>query len=157
MRFAQTVAVTCCPDSIVATAVGLCLATRAVGGALGSTIYGTVLNNRIVVELPKSVAAYALAAGLPVDSVKEFVEVFLTNPTNITSVPGATAHIIAQAELGVPWGYAHALKYVWYSSIPFGILATVASAFLPNIKSYLTNRVAVVSLLAPPRSWVFAC
>jgi hypothetical protein len=122
------------------------LASRAVGGALGSTIYGAILSNKVVIELPKAVASSALAAGLPAASVEEFVTVFLGNPTNITSVPGATAEIITQAEVGMTWGYAQAPKYVWYSSIPFGVLATVCCAFLPNIRKYLTNRVAVVSL-----------
>lgn len=44
------------------------------------------------------------------------------------------------------WAFADALKYVWYTTIPFGIISFIACLFLPNIKKYMTNRVAVVSL-----------
>lgn len=138
----------CSPDSIIATVVGLCLATRALGGAIGNTIYGTILNNKIASEVPEFVASYALKAGLAPNSTEQFITVFLTDPANITSIHGVNEQIITQAGIGATYGFAKAFSYVWYASIAFGALAAVCCFLLPNIKKYLTNRVAVVSAAA---------
>ena len=36
-----------------------------------------------------------------------------------------------------------------YTTIPFGIISVLCCLALPNIKKYMTNRVAVVSVLLP--------
>lgn len=89
------------------------------------------------------VARYAVEAGLSTEDLESFVTTFLTMPANITTAPGYSAEIAAAAVMGSRWAYAESLKWVWYVSIPFGILAVVACAFVPPIKQWQTSRIAV--------------
>lgn len=89
------------------------------------------------------VAQYVAEAGLATANIETFVTTFLTMPANITTAPGYTAEIGAAAVMGSRWAYAESLKWVWYVSIPFGILAVIACAFVPPIKQWQTSRIAV--------------
>jgi hypothetical protein len=138
-----TVALICVPDAYLATTAALSLSIRTVGGSIGYTIYYNIFVNKLTSALPAKVAQYATDAGLSSADATGFVTTFLTAPANITTAPGYTPAIAAAATIGSRWAYAEALKFVWYTSIPFGVLAVVACIFLPSIKSYQTNRVAV--------------
>ncbi|KAI1612526.1 putative major facilitator superfamily transporter [Exophiala viscosa] len=138
-----TVALIVVPDALLATTAALSLSIRTIGGSIGFTIYYNIFVNKLTTMLPESVAEYAIAAGLSAADATAFVTTFLTDPAAIESAPGYTPAIAKAATLGTSWAYAGALKYVWYVSIPFGVLAMISAAFVPNIKKYQTNRVAV--------------
>jgi hypothetical protein len=143
-----TTAVIGSPDDLIATCIALSLSVRTVGGSVGTAIYSNIFDTKLTHNLPKYVASYAIAAGLPTSSVKAFVEIFLEAPQNLTTstattrVPGLTAAIIQEATIGARWAYAESLKYVWYTGLPFGILACVACLFLGNSSTLMTNRIA---------------
>jgi Fungal trichothecene efflux pump (TRI12) len=139
---AATVAITVTQDTTIATCVALSLCIRTVGGSIGYAIYYNVFINRLKPKLPLYIGQYAVQAGLPVKSAEAFVLTYLTAPANITSIPGVTPAVIHGAEVGTRWAYAESLKYVWYTSIPFGVLAIIASCFIGNITKYMTNRIA---------------
>lgn len=138
-----TVALIVVPDALLATTAALSLSIRTIGGSLGFTIYYNIFVNKLTSSLPEFVAQYAIEAGLSPTDATEFVTTFLTDPTAIATAPGFSPAIAEGAVVGSRWAYAHALKYVWYTSIPFGVLAFVCCAFLPSIRKYQTNRVAV--------------
>ena len=143
-----TTAVIGSPDDLIATCVALSLSIRTVGGSVGTAIYSNILDTKLTHNLPKYVASYAIAAGLPASSARTFVELFIVAPQNLTTpnattnVPGLTAVILHEATIGARWAYAESLKYVWYTSLPFGILACVACLFLGNSSRLMTNRIA---------------
>ena len=139
-----TVALLVCPDELITTCAALSLSVRAVGGAIGYTIYYNVFVQKLTPRLPTSIATYAIKAGLPPASAEAFVGTLLTDPTKIMSIPGVTAKVLAAATYGSQWAYAESLKYVWYTSIAFGICAIICVAFLPSTAKYQTNRVAVM-------------
>ena len=139
-----TVALLVTPDALITTCAALSLSVRTVGGAIGYTIYYNVFVQKLTPRLPTYVAEYAIKAGLPVSSAKLFVEILFTEPTKILTVPGVTPKVLAAATYGSQWAYAESLKYVWYTSIAFGICAICCAAFLPSTKKYQTNRVAVM-------------
>lgn len=140
---AATVALIVVPDSLLATTAALSLSIRTLGGSIGYTIYLAVFTNKITVNLPTIVARYAAEAGLSSENLESFVTTFLTAPANITAAAGYTPEIAAAATLGSRWAYSESLKWVWYVSIPFGILAIIACAFIPPIKKWQTSRIAV--------------
>jgi hypothetical protein len=139
---AATIAITVAPDELIATAVALALSIRVVGGSIGYSIYYNVFLNKLNPNLPAFIGEYAVKAGLPASSATEFVTIYLTAPANITSVAGVNDAILAAASLGSRWAYSESLKYVWYVSVPFGVLACIAAASLGNIGKYMTNRIA---------------
>ena len=111
---AATAAMIACPDALITTCAALSLSVRAVGGAIGYSIYYSVFVKKLTEVLPVKVGTYAVQAGLPVQSAEVFVGTFLTAPTEITAVPGVTPGILAQAAYGAQWAYAEALHLVWY-------------------------------------------
>ncbi|KIW16893.1 hypothetical protein PV08_04083 [Exophiala spinifera] len=139
---AATIAITVAPDELIATCVALSLSIRVVGGSIGYSIYYNIFYQKLVHHLPLAVAEAAIKAGLPITSAKQFVETFLLNPAAIGTVPGVTPAVLEAAAIGSRWGYAYALKYVWYTSIPFGICAIIACLFIGNTEKYMTNRIA---------------
>ena len=141
---AATVAITVCPDELIATCVALSLSIRVIGGSIGYAIYYNIFINKVTPKLPAYVGLFAVEAGLPLTSVKEFVTLFLTAPTELatTKIPGLTPAVVQAAVVGSRWAYAESLKYVWYTSIAFGGLSIVACVLLGNISKYMTNRIA---------------
>lgn len=145
---AVTTAVVASPDNLIATCVALSLCIRTVGGSVGTAIYSNIFDTKLLQRLPTYVATYAGEAGLPPSSAKPFVELFLTAPQNLTTpagaaaVPGLTAAVLHGATMGSRWAYAASLKYVWYTSLPFGILACGTCLFLGRSSRFMTNRIA---------------
>lgn len=142
---AATIAVTVSPDTLIATTVALALSIRVVGGSIGYTVYYNVFINKLTPALPLLVGEYAVKAGLPPTSAVEFVTMYFTNPANITSVAGVNAAVLEGAAMGSRWAYSHALRYVWITSVPFGVLSCIACLFLGDIGSYMTNHVAAIN------------
>lgn len=131
------------PDSLLATTAALSLSIRTLGGSIGYTTYLAVFSKKIAVNLPTIVAKYVAEAGLATENLESFVTTFLTAPANITTAAGYTPEIAAAATIGSRWAYTESLKWVWYVSIPFGVLAIIACFFIPSIKKWQTSRIAV--------------
>ena len=140
---AQTVAITVTPDKFIATTVALSLSIRVVGGSIGYTIYYNIFASKLKDKLPKYIAERAINAGLPMASVEEFVVAVLKAPKTVAEISGVTPAVVEAASLATRWAYSDSLKYVWYTSTPFGVLACVACLFLGNVRPYLTRRIAV--------------
>ncbi|KAH0842748.1 hypothetical protein AYO21_04253 [Fonsecaea monophora] len=138
-----TIAMTACPDSLIATATALTLTIRFVGGSIGYSIYYNVFSEKLAKKLPERVLAFALDAGLPESSAATFVQTFLTVPANATAVAGVTPAIVQAATIGSRWAYSDALSYVWYVSIPFGVLSIIGCLLIGDISKFMTNRIAV--------------
>ncbi|KAF1814529.1 MFS general substrate transporter [Eremomyces bilateralis CBS 781.70] len=138
-----TVAMLATPDALITTAAALSLSVRAVGGAIGYSIYYNIFVNKLSGFLPIQVGTYAATAGLPLASLEKFVITYLTTPEDIMTVEGVTPAVVDAAALGSRWAYSLALRYVWWTSIAFGSCAIVICCFLPSTKKYQTNRVAV--------------
>ena len=64
-------------------------------------------------------------------------------PAMFAGVKGVDTQVLQQAQLGSRFAYANSLRLVWYVSIAFGSIACICCALLPNIKNFLTKRVAV--------------
>lgn len=143
---AATLALIVVPDSLLATTAALSLSVRTVGGSIGYTVYYNIFSQKLSAALPDFVANAVVNAGLPRVDVEEFVVTFLGGEgaaTSLADVPGYTPSIAQAATMASRSAYAYALKYVWYTSIPFGCLAVIAALFLPSIRKFQTNRVAV--------------
>lgn len=110
---AATVAMVACPDALITTCAALSLSVRAVGGAIGYSIYYSVFNKKLTKRLPILIGEYAVRAGLPLASAELFVGTYLQSPTTVTEIPGVTANVLAAALKGSQWAYAESLHLVW--------------------------------------------
>lgn len=138
----NAIAATACPDNLIGTVVALSLCIRVVGGSIGYTIYYNIFATKLKTALPTYIAKAAIGAGLPASDVTVFIETLLGAPTKITTVPGVTSAVIAAATRATQEAYAYGLKYVWLTSIAFGVVAIIACIFLPSNQRFLTDRIA---------------
>lgn len=110
---AATVAMIAAPDALITTCAALSLSVRAVGGAIGYSIYFNVFSGKLKANLIALVPAYAIQAGLPLDQAATFVPAFLANPAAAAEMPGITPAILDGALTGSQWAYGNSLHYVW--------------------------------------------
>lgn len=127
------------------------MSVRTLGGAIGTTVYSAIYQNKLGDILPRETGKYAIEAGLPTSSLQEFLGEFLKpGKGNASSLPGVTPEVMSRAALGQAWGYSRSFRYVWIASVAFGVVACVMSLFIPNTAKYMTNRIAVVSSINGP-------
>jgi len=108
---AATVAMIAAPDALITTCAALSLSVRAVGGAIGYSIYYNIFIEKLNTKLPALVGQYAVAAGLPLTDAETFVGAYLTVPEQAATLyPPA---VLEGALTGSQWAYAGSLKYVW--------------------------------------------
>lgn len=51
--------------------------------------------------------------------------------------------VLEAAQLGSRYAFSDSIRLIWYTSIVFGCIACICCLLLPNIKRFLTHRVAV--------------
>ncbi|OAG42658.1 hypothetical protein AYO21_03243 [Fonsecaea monophora] len=115
---------------------------RTLGGVLATAIFSSILTNKLTDYTKDMVVPAALNAGLPTTSLTQFLTALASGSASaISAVPGVTPSIIASAVTANKAAYAKAFQMVFYSSIPFGVLAVVAACFGPKIEDRLTHDV----------------
>ena len=133
------------PDEVVATVIAITLSIRLIGRSIGYSIHYNVLQNKVSAYLPTHVAEAAIVAGLPFTSAPAFVAAFVAqNTAALAKIQGVMTAVISAATFAVRESYAYCFKYIYLVSIAFGGTAMICSAFLGDIRKFMTERVAVV-------------
>ena len=140
---ALTVALYASPDAYIGTTAALSLACRFLGGSVGTTIYYNIFDNAYKKNFPNFVAPAVLKAGLPENELVTFITTLAADPAACLKIPGVTMEIFETGVLQAQTALTYSLRGVWYASIAVGGIAMIASAFLPNIRRFMTNHVAV--------------
>ncbi|KAL1847651.1 hypothetical protein Daus18300_013884 [Diaporthe australafricana] len=118
------------PPDLIAVASGIMISMRSLGGTIGIAIYNAVFISETN-HIPDNVASAALKAGLPSDSLGEFVaNIVAQNQTALAAVAGATPAIISAGADAALDTYAAAFRLVWLSAIPFLCIAAISAVFL---------------------------
>lgn len=134
------------PQRDIGLAYGLLGAFRYLGGAVGSTIFNTILRDRVAVSLPERVVAAVLPLGFPVADVGKLISALTARGASAQSLLASfPPNVVAAAREAMRWGYADAFNYVWYASLPFFAIACVVSLFVADPSPYFTNHTAVSS------------
>ncbi|KAK6364724.1 hypothetical protein LTS17_011829 [Exophiala oligosperma] len=128
-----------CPDEDIGAAIGVLGTVGYASAAVATAIYVTVLNTKVTAIVPGKVIEAALQAGLPKKDLIKLLELF---STNITAVPNITPEIAQAVGIAAQNGTADAFRYVWYTAVAFGLVATIASCFVISYTEYYTDTVA---------------
>ncbi|KAJ1335759.1 MFS transporter DHA2 family multidrug resistance protein [Microdochium nivale] len=139
-----------CPDDLIATVSALTLAVRVVGGALGFSVYYNVFAARLTANMARLVAPVCAGAGitdpLALARIMSLTASGLTD--RILDDPAAGLHgdVALWADIVLAGKRAFEASYPWvyYASIPFGVVSIVASLMVTDISEYMTDDVAVV-------------
>lgn len=127
-------------------AVGMLGTFRSMGGSVGNAVFGTILRSVADKELPIQIAKAAVAAGFKGDLSALIPAVIATGngvPNAFESVQGISPAVVGASMGAFSDAYATAFRMVFYSTIPFGVVATVASLFIKDSTEYMTNHVHV--------------
>lgn len=136
------------PQRDLGLAYGLNGASRYLGGAVGSTIFNTILRNRAAMSVPAKVAQAVVPLGFPASGLKKLLPALQSgSPAKLAAFP---ADVVAAGLRAVRWGYTDAFQYVWYASIPFGAIACAISLCILDPSPYFTNHRAVTSTKERP-------
>jgi hypothetical protein len=138
-----------CPDDLIATVAALTLSIRVIGGAVGYTVYYNVFIQKFVpnaihyiggtmeLELGITNATYiADAIGLTGASLLEGLKLIPGIAGNET----AYEMVVAAGQVA----FAESYKYVYLTSIAFGVVSIISACFLGNINKYMDDHVAVI-------------
>ncbi|KAF1812690.1 MFS multidrug transporter-like protein [Eremomyces bilateralis CBS 781.70] len=137
-----------CPDDLIATVAALTLAIRVIGGVIGYSVYYNVFVNKFT-ENAKFYIGGLMVTKLgiyDVDLITEVIELTGASQTDeIAHLPGLDNPVVHAAIVKAGQiAFAASYKFVYYASIPFGVLCIFAAAFLGDISKYMDDHVAVV-------------
>lgn len=124
----------------IGVALGAATSMRSTISTFASTIYLTVLSNRLATTIPAVVPPALVAAGLP----RSQVEAFLTGLTtgNLTGVQGLTPSIATAGKQAYQKANAMAFSTVFLTTLAFTGVAVVLSFFLPNVDDAMSGQVS---------------
>ncbi|KIX08868.1 uncharacterized protein Z518_03525 [Rhinocladiella mackenziei CBS 650.93] len=142
----------CAPDEWIGFATGLRTLMSLGGGSVATSVFTTIFTGRAAEFVPEDVSAAAAAAGLPSSSIPALLSILTGATPNIspTSVPGLTSEIMQVSQVALKKAYIRSFRYVWYSSIPFGVVALVAAAYTKDLTPVMTEKVAQVLKTVKP-------
>jgi hypothetical protein len=132
-----------CEPGDIGLASGFLASLRQVFGTIATTIYVTILDNRLKFNLRADVVPAAIGAGLKKSAIPALFEaIAIGTPAAFAKVPGITPAIIGAVSGALQDAYAASFKTVYLVSITFGGLACIAALFSQNIDDKLTGQVA---------------
>lgn len=108
-----------------------------------ASIYVTVLQNRISIELPKHVIAAARGSELPESSFGQLVAAAQNGTAAaFETVPLITTQIEMAAISATTQAWISSFRMVYLISIIFGGSAFIASFFTKNVDHFMTGEIA---------------
>lgn len=130
------------PHHLIATATALTTSSRAVSATVFTAIYGATLTDRLHKYIPSYVAPAAVKAGLPENSLGEFIAALTgDNSAALSSIKGVTPAIIKASTAALMQAFADGIRAIYIIAAPFGAVACVACFFLGDLKSVMNYSV----------------
>lgn len=128
-------------------AFGLVGTFRSVGGSMGNAILQTVLNSIVKNKLPSAIIGATSQFGFSPEHMGDLIEATVLNavgvPFAFASVPGVTPEVEKAAAAALKGVYAYAFRRVFYTIIPFGVIAIACTFLVDDPSLHLTNHTAV--------------
>lgn len=135
------------PQEELGVSAGLMGTFRSAGGSLGNAMFSTIVTSITNRDLAKNIAGAAMDAGYSEKNLSSLIPAVIQNavgvPFAMAKVPGVTEPVLAATTAAFKDTYATAFRTVFLSTIPLGVLAMVAAAFIRDPSHLLNNHVAV--------------
>ncbi|KAI1613465.1 putative major facilitator superfamily transporter [Exophiala viscosa] len=135
------------PLRYLGLASGLIGTFRSMGGSVGNAIFNAVLQGVTSKDLGPAIASAAIGQGFNATElgllIPATVEAVVGVPDAFAGVPGATQAVQTAAILAFRQVYARAFQMVFFSTIPFGVMAVILACFIRDPSIYLTNHTAI--------------
>lgn len=136
-----TIAQLSTPPELIATASGLIISMRSLGGTIGICVYNALFVAQLN-HLGDEVAAAVLPMGLPRASLDSFITALNTHDASaLASIPGVTPQAVQSGVSALLGVYAQAFRRIWITAACFVAVAAIAAAFLQDQKKEFNLRV----------------
>ena len=127
----------------IGIATGLVTCARAVGGAVATTIYSTILESRFAANLVTDVALPLAQSGLNPAKIAAVVAALVAGNTTDPALSVLTPSMEVIAVTGIKTAWSHAFRVVYLVSIAFGVAGTIVVCFSANVDHLLSPRVDI--------------
>ncbi|KAJ4422128.1 hypothetical protein N0V82_003211 [Gnomoniopsis sp. IMI 355080] len=135
------------PVEELGVSAGLLGTFRSAGGSVGNAVFSTILTAVVNKNLGNNIAAAAIGAGFNPTNIGALIPAVIQNavgvPMAFTGVPGVTPAVMSATSMAFKESYATAFRMVFYSTIPFGLLAVGIAFCIKDASHLLNNQVAV--------------
>lgn len=131
------------PHAYIGVATAIVTTVRAVGGAIATTIYVTILDNQLGVKIPKYAVPPLTAGGVAVSEIPAILTALsdsLDTSPALTSLP---PKVLAAAVEGLKQAYVSSFRIVYLIAIAFGALATFISIFAADVDHLMTRELDI--------------
>lgn len=119
------------PPELIASASGLIISTRSVGGSVALAIYNAIFTHTLSTNLGTKVLKAVLPLGLPLSSIGPLIGLLISGTIDgLTHIPGITGPIIQAGGNAVLQSFVPAFRYVWVTAGCFAFVATIAAWFI---------------------------
>ncbi|KAI1105353.1 MFS multidrug transporter-like protein [Jackrogersella minutella] len=140
----QIIVTIVCPDDLIATAIALTIMIRFVGGAIGYAIYVSIQTQKFSETSLAFIVPAASQVGITDPNVIQ--QIILLVASNLGEQVKGLVQTEQQWEALMYAGreaFAASYSYVYYCAIAFGVIATAAASFLPDISALMDHHIAV--------------
>lgn len=138
------------PNEELGVSAGLLGTFRSAGGSVGNAVFSTIMNSAVNRHLGSNIVAAAIGAGFNATpaNLQALVPAVIENavgvPHAFAAVPGGVSDAVAQAtSTALRNTYASAFRLVFYSMVPFGVLALGCAWFVRDPSHLLNSHIAV--------------
>ncbi|KAH7037517.1 fungal trichothecene efflux pump [Microdochium trichocladiopsis] len=136
-----------CPDDLIATVSALTLAVRVIGGTLGFAVYYNVFAAKLGANMARMLVPACAELGITAPETVGRI-VALTAGSLTDKILDDVLHGDVEAWRAVVLAGQRAFEasypWVYYASIPFGVVSIIASLFVTDTSGYMDDHVAVV-------------
>lgn len=128
-------------------AIGLLGAFRSFGGSVGNAILQAIKKSCLDQRLGPSIATAALQNGFDAADLQNLIPAVIGHaagvPNAFAGIPNVTEAVMVATARAVHDAYVYAFQRVFYATIPFGVIALIASIFIADAGKFMTNHVSV--------------
>lgn len=124
------------PPGLIATASGLILTARALGGSVSLPVYTAILNSELSKHLGPQIAERVLPLGLSADDLPAFINALAGNNREaLVSIPGVTPDVIAAGLLGLRTAYRLGFRGIWITAAAVSAVGFILALFVTDPRS----------------------
>ena len=130
------------PPELIATASGLMISVRSLGGSVGLAIYNAIFTHALSTNLASKVPAVVLPLGLPPSSIGLFIGDMTSGQSDaLNNIPGITGPIIQAGGNAVLEAFSVAFRYVWITAGCFTFIALIAVFFIQDPRAEFNRHI----------------
>ncbi|KAK5047456.1 hypothetical protein LTR84_006552 [Exophiala bonariae] len=130
------------PPELIASASGLIISTRSIGGSVALAIYNAIFTQGLSSNLASKVPAAMLPLGVPPSSIGQFTSAMTSGQTHgLTQIPGVTIEAAGAGANAVLQSFVIAFRYVWITGACFSFVAMIAAWLLIDPKEEFNTQI----------------